>query len=439
MGRYAQQSLGISVQRKSQNRRCIKVTTRTKKLVCECLNRDDNSRIKAGKKATITRKGIKRQIRLLNFDLKTLHAKFLTETSCKISYSLICRFKPFNILRPTAKDRDTCLKLEKCFHERVLNTKDVEKVLQTITCDIEKKECMYRECRFCGSGEITFDQSIHLGKQVSWFTWKTKQVEKEITMHGNTVQKKMTVTAKESEYGSLEVLQEEVNKDIKRLSKHFFNIRHQYRTLRYLREDLTTDEILVHIDFSENYNCKYSSEIQSMHFGSSQKQISLQTGVAYSKGKVVSFCTVSDCLKHNPAAIWAHMHPVLEYLRNETNATVIHIISDGPTTQYRNKQNVYLLANKVFSYGFRCATWNFLEAGHGKGAADGIGVVVKRTADAFVNKGGDITKASELMTALESCTSIKLMMVSELNIKDVEEEIPLSVKPVPRTMQLHQV
>lgn len=298
---------------------------------------------------------------------------------------------------------------------------------------------MYRECRFCGSGEITFDQSIHLGKQVSWFTWKTKQVEKEITMHGNTVQKKMTVTAKESEYGSLEVLQEEVNKDIKRLSKHFFNIRHQYRTLRYLREDLTTDEILVHIDFSENYNCKYSSEIQSMHFGSSQKQISLQTGVAYSKGKVVSFCTVSDCLKHNPAAIWAHMHPVLEYLRNETNATVIHIISDGPTTQYRNKQNVYLLANKVFSYGFRCATWNFLEAGHGKGAADGIGVVVKRTADAFVNKGGDITKASELMTALESCTSIKLMMVSELNIKDVEEEIPLSVKPVPRTMQLHQV
>jgi hypothetical protein len=145
------------------------------------------------------------------------------------------------------------------------------------------------------------------------------------------------------------------------------------------------------------------------------------------------------CLKHSPAAIWAHMHPVLDYLRTETNATVVHIISDGPTTQYRNKQNFYLLSNKIFSYGFTCATWNFLEAGHGKGAADGIGAVVKRTADAYVNRGGDITKATDLLTALESYTSVKLMTVSEENIKDVEEEIPLSVKPVPKTMQIHQV
>lgn len=84
------------------------MTATTKNLVYEFLNRDDNTRMKAGKKATITRIGVKRQIRLLNFDLKTLHAKFLTEMSCKISYSLFCGFKPFNIIRPTAKDRDTC-------------------------------------------------------------------------------------------------------------------------------------------------------------------------------------------------------------------------------------------------------------------------------------------------------------------------------------------
>ena len=75
-----------------------------------------------------------------------------------------------------------------------------------------------------------------------------------------------------------------------------FNIRHQYRTLKNLRENLKADEIIFHIDFSENYNCKYSSEIQSMLFGSSQKQISLHMGVVYSKGRELSFCTVSDCL-----------------------------------------------------------------------------------------------------------------------------------------------
>ena len=69
----------------------------------------------------------------------------------------------------------------------------------------------------------------------------------------------------------------------------------------------------------------------------------------------------------------------------------------------------------MFSYGFRSATWNVLEAGHGKGAADGIGAVVKRTTNAYVNKVGDITNSVDLVKALES-SSIKLMIFSEQNI-----------------------
>ena len=56
--------------------------------ISEFLSRYDNSRVKAGIKATITRKGEKRQIRLLNYDLKTFHAKILSEASLKVSYSL---------------------------------------------------------------------------------------------------------------------------------------------------------------------------------------------------------------------------------------------------------------------------------------------------------------------------------------------------------------
>ena len=54
-----------------------------------------------------------------------------------------------------------------------------------------------------------------------------------------------------------------------------------------------------------------------------------------------------------------------------TGTSVVHFISDGPTKQYRNKVNFNLLANKIYNYGFTWATWNFLEAGHGKGTADG--------------------------------------------------------------------
>lgn len=42
---------------------------------------------------------------------------------------------------------------------------------------------------------------------------------------------------------------------------------------------MTENEIIIHIDFSENYCCKYDKEIQSVHFGPSQTHVTLHTGV----------------------------------------------------------------------------------------------------------------------------------------------------------------
>jgi len=251
----------------------------------------------------------------------------------------------------------------------------------------------------------------------------------------------VTMTVKEKKFGTFKILSVDLNKDLQRACRHIFNIRHQYKALRYLRENLSHEERVIQIDFSENYNCKYSEEIQSVHFGASQRQISLHSGVAYSSSEIYPFCTISDCLKHGPAAIWAHMDPVIVDLRNATNATRIHFISDGPTTQYRNKHNFYLLSRKVFHYGFTSATWNFLEAGHGKGAADGIGAVIKRTADAIVSvRGNDITNGSDLLKELSNAkTSFKLYEVKESAIEQMESEIQDDVKPIPKTMQIHQV
>lgn len=39
----------------------------------------------------------------------------------------------------------------------------MEKVVQTLACDIEKK-CMYRECRDCSDKYVEFDHNIHWGK-----------------------------------------------------------------------------------------------------------------------------------------------------------------------------------------------------------------------------------------------------------------------------------
>ena len=108
------------------------------------------------------------------------------------------------------------------------------------------------------------------------------------------------------EFGTISTLSDELNKDLQQSARHFFNIGHQYKTLRFLRENLDEGEIMIHTDFSENYSCKYQKEIQSVHFGASQKQISLHTGVAHTKVATILFATVSDNLKHRPPAIWAH-------------------------------------------------------------------------------------------------------------------------------------
>lgn len=58
---------------------------------------------------------------------------------------------------------------------------------------------------------------------------------------------------------------------------HVSKIKHQRAAIQNFKKTLKQDEVLIHSDFGENYNCKYESEIQSAHFGGSKAQLSLHT------------------------------------------------------------------------------------------------------------------------------------------------------------------
>lgn len=89
-------------------------------------------------------------------------------------------------------------------------------------------------------------------------------------------------------------------------------------------------------------------------------------------------------------------------------------MSDGPITQYRNKNNFYLLSTVPFLMGFKEVTWNFSEKSHGKGALDGVGGSIKRCADEFVKKGGDLQSPKELYPMLEKTQSgVKYFWIAE--------------------------
>ena len=113
---------------------------------------------------------------------------------------------------------------------------------------MERKDCMYGECNICRGNSIPFDQNVNQGKKVSWFNWKTKSVDRVKTVDCETVFRKVNITSKEADYGSLQVLLDEADKDLPRVAKHSFNIRHPYRSLKRLREDPSPDELILHIN-----------------------------------------------------------------------------------------------------------------------------------------------------------------------------------------------
>jgi len=100
--------------------------------------------------------------------------------------------------------------------------------------------------------------------------------------------------------------------------------------------------------------------------------------------------------------IWAHLDPVLKMIQeNHSNVTCLHFFSDGPASQYKQKANFYLWSTVPFKKGFSTTTWNFFEANHGKGAPDGIGRTLKRTADNLVRHGQDLPDAESLFYHLK--------------------------------------
>ena len=92
-----------------------------------------------------------------------------------------------------------------------------------------------------------------------------------------------------------------------------------------------------------------------------------------------------------------------------------------------------------FQMGFTAVNWSFLEAGHGKGPADGVGATIKRTADSQVARGTDIPTAKALYETLLPLTKVKLIYVEEEQISRVSALLPKELPTIKGTLSMHQV
>lgn len=296
-----------------------------KKHVVDFLEKDDNSRLCPGKSDTVTRKQDKRQKRYLNDPLKNLLEDFCAEQpQLKMSYSTFCKFRTFWIVFPKVSDRNSCkcvlhenmtLLVRKLYSKKVIGLRSSYELCKDLCCEEEhlKEKFLERRCNRCKNKKINMLSTCVGNDTITYQQWVTKKVS--ITVKG--VEKILQKTVKE-EYTSVNKKAYDIL--VKSMSKfmiHVSKIKHQRATILNIKKTLKPDEILIYSDFSENFNCKYESEVQSAHFGGSKGQISLHTVIVYYKcqdsAEVVakSFCTVSNDLRHYSAAVCAHLEPII--------------------------------------------------------------------------------------------------------------------------------
>ena len=134
------------------------------------------------------------------------------------------------------------------------------------------------------------------------------------------------------------------------------------------------------LDWSENLDLFKTFQAQSAFFNN--KQIAIHQGYVYWSEGSYGVAAMSDYTGHKAEACWAGYTQIIDKLVS-SGVKYINFISDSPTSQYRNGKNIYLLQQYCIQNNIM-ARWIWLEAGHGKGVADGIGGRLKTTIDTVI-------------------------------------------------------
>ncbi|CAH0550877.1 unnamed protein product [Brassicogethes aeneus] len=441
--------------KQTRNKMCFERVLHTKRLIKEFLSKDEHSRLCPGKRDTITRRRIKKQKRYLNDTLKNLYTKFKQNNpTYQISYATFCKFRPFWILQPTLNSRQTCmcithanmsLIVQKLKYLKIINESSSQEVVKSLCCNRDSERCLERKCRKCKENKISF-----LDYEGEDFTSYQKWINKKEILVIKGREKTCSKTIKEQVSCRKSELCKMFQNSIPKFLLHTRNISHQYKTVDHIKKTLSEDEVLFHIDFSENFVCKYAEEVQSVHFGGSKQQISLHTVVIYyrpsseSTAVPLSFCTMSDDLRHDPVAICVHLDLVISEIRKRVPVLyTTHFLSDGPTTQYRNRKMFFLigayLSEKLQTNTVR---WHYSESGHGKGAPDGVGGYIKREADRLVSLGKDISDFGKLLDAFSN-SSVRVLGLSKHDFKtaynNIELLLPEKLPTFKGTMKCHEI
>ena len=239
--------------------------------------------------------------------------------------------------------------------------------------------CLDRKCDTCSPRKVSEFLAISDTEDIiQWYSWEQIQV----TIEDNTSKRVTSCVPKETSVGSF---LKELENDLQKYPGHIFRAKWQQNQVQTCIDNLNDNAVIMLMDFSENYRCRFQNESQSAYFD--QRQVTVHPFMCYYKGKIEvensdedflvkhSIIAISNDTKHDAFAVKSFEKNVYEVLNTEINhINRIIKFSDGAACQYKGKNTFAHLSKDEYNI-----THNYFETSHGKSPCDGLGAVVKNT------------------------------------------------------------
>lgn len=263
-----------------------------------------------------------------------------------------------------------------------------KEIFNIILCENPTEACRYDECFDCPGFNKVANQFLIFFKNSSITDIECKQwaiVDKKYQL----------ITVKLTVQDYVEQLRKKFTADFR---IHDYVAKSQNDFVRSAINNLKDNEILVMLDFSENYSCIIQNEIQAHHWN--HQQVTIHPFCIYRKingeAKPEHLVIISENLDHNVQAVTLFQEKLIAYLNEKKyNVSKIIYVSDGAAAQYKNRYNFLNLAHHFEKFSI-IAEWHFFASCHGKSPCDGTGGTVKRLARRASIQNALIRTAKEL-------------------------------------------
>ena len=164
---------------------------------------------------------------------------------------------------------------------------------------------------------------------------------------------------------------------------HSFVAKQQAKFYVDCKSGLKIGELLVTVDFAENYAFVLQDAAQGFHWNNAQATIHSFIAYYTNSEKLchLSYVIISDCMQHDTVAFHLFQKCFIKLLTEKLPFSLKKVcyFSDGASAQYKNRKNFINLCHHVKDFGIP-AEWHFFATSHGKGPCDGVGGTVKRLA-----------------------------------------------------------